>query len=125
MYNNPNRAILNVRNLIAYLDQEHGNLTAVNGSLNALNIREIDLLNTGLSSGAILEELIITEKIPVHPSDIDGVNYVSGCEGLTKSIKEYKANSVSGALALLTTFLYQDSLYPEYSTKIIPSLTTV
>lgn len=121
--NNTN-AILNVRNLLAYLDNNN-RLTAVQGSLYAINTRDIDLLNSGLPSGAIQEELIVTEKIAVQPSDIDNINYVTGCEGLTKSIKEYKSNAISGSLAILTTFYYQDPLYPDYSTKIIPSISSV
>lgn len=83
----------------------------VDGSLNVVNT----------SSADNLKHRIYT---PVVVGDI-GANYVSGSEGMIKSIKEYPNDAISGDPAILTTFKYQNATYPTFITDEVESETTV
>ena len=61
---------------------------------------------------------------PVAIGDI-GANYVSGSEGMIKTIKEYAIGATSGDPAILTTFKYQNATYPTFITDEVESETTV
>ena len=81
------------------------------GSLNVVNT----------SSADNLKHRIYT---PVVAGDI-GVNYVSGSEGMIKTIKEYAIGATSGDPAILTTYKYQNATYPTFITDEVESETTV
>jgi hypothetical protein len=59
-----------------------------------------------------------TEFTAVSASDI-GSDYVAGCEGKVKSIKEYRTDIETPDMAKLTTFYYQDAEFPKFVTKIV------
>lgn len=71
---------------------------------------------------------VVTNKhrvyTPVTAGDI-GANYVSGSEGMIKTIKEYDAGAVGGSPAVLTTYKYQNATYPTFITDEVESATTV
>lgn len=61
---------------------------------------------------------------PVVVGDV-GADYVSGSEGMIKTIKEYPIGASVGEPAILTTFKYQNATYPTFITDEIESETTV
>lgn len=72
------------------------------------------------------DDLYTTTKISyVLTGDIDGVNYVTGCLGKTKSIKEYRTNYDTTNKAKLTTLKYEDLVNPTRPTTIIVSVVSI
>ena len=61
---------------------------------------------------------------PVVVGDV-GADYVSGSEGMIKTIKEYAIGAISGDPAILTTYKYQNATYPTFITDEVESETTV
>lgn len=53
----------------------------------------------------------------VQAADIDGVNYVSGCEGKPKVITEYY-DIAKTIVITVTTLKYEDALFPTKVTDI-------
>ena len=79
-----------------------------------------------MSRAVNLEDVNTTSVVtPVVAGDIDGVNYQSGCEGLTKTVKEYFVGASAGDPAKLTTMKYTHATYPYMATSIAESDTTV
>lgn len=79
-----------------------------------------------MSRAINLDDVNTTSVVtPVVAGDIDGVNYQSGCEGLSKTVKEYFVGASSGSPAKLTTFKYENATYPYVATNISESDTTV
>lgn len=62
---------------------------------------------------------------PIVAGDIDGVNYVSGSEGNTKTIKVFAYGASIGSPALLYQFYYGNSSDASFVTRITTISVTV
>lgn len=75
---------------------------------------------------ALPANLLFIEKfVYVQTSDTGTTNYVTGSAGSVKSIKKYASNAVVGDPAIITTYKYEDAVYPTKVTTITESNSTV
>ena len=69
--------------------------------------------------------LFVEKLVYVQASDTGTTSYVTGSAGSIASIKKYASNAVAGDPAIITTYKYEDVVYPTKVTTITESNSTV